>query len=109
MLGCAGIAFAITVLPEYLIEKFKRKRADTPAIAVKEKWIRIAVGTLVMFPLMAFAWPAVKGERADAAWVIISAITAPIAVAIADYLTEKQKERKRRNSQEPQRMQSRKN
>jgi len=32
--------------------------------------------------------------------VIISAVTAPIAAVIADYLTEKQKERKRRNSQE---------
>jgi NhaP-type Na+/H+ or K+/H+ antiporter len=106
---CAGIAFVITVVPEYLTMRFKRKRAGAPAIAVKGKWIRIAAGTVVMFPLMAFAWPSLAGERADTAWVIISAITAPIAAVIADYLTEKQKERKRRNTQESQRTQSRKN
>lgn len=118
---CAGIAFVITVLPEYLIEKFKRKRVDTHVITARRKWLRNAVGVLnrkwvrisfgalFLFVLMTFVVPALEGKRADTAWVIISAITAPIAVVIADYLTEKQKERKRGNSQESQRTQSRKN
>ena len=118
---CAGIAFAMTVLPEYLIEKFKRKRVDTYVITARRKWLRNAVGVLnrkwvrisfgalFLFVLMTFVVPPLEGERADTAWVIISAITAPIAVVIADYLTEKQKERKRRNAQESQRTQSRKN
>lgn len=105
---CAGIAFVITMVPEYLTTKLRIKRTDTHAIAIKRKWVRIAVGALVVFLLMAFAWPAVKGERVDTAWVIISAITAPIAAVIADYLTEKQKERKGRNDEESQQTQSRK-
>ena len=60
-----------------------------------------------MFPLMAFASPTVIREKADTASVIISAITAPVAAVTADYLTKKQKERKRRNDEESQRTQSR--
>ena len=56
-----------------------------------------------MFPLMAFASPAFIREKADTAWVIIFAITAPITVVPADYLTKKQEEKKRRNDEEPQR------
>ena len=107
---CAGISFVLTVLPEYLIGKFKRKRVDTHVITARKKWISIAVCilnrkwvrisfcALFLFILMAFLAPALEGKRADTAWVIISAITAPIAVVIADYLTEKQKERKKRNT-----------
>jgi hypothetical protein len=111
----------ITVLPEHLIEKFERKRVDTHVITARRKWLRNAVGVLnrkwmrisfgalFLFVLMTFVVPALEGKKADTAWVIISAITVPIAAVIADYLTEKQKERKRRNSQESQRTQSRKN
>jgi phosphotransferase system glucose/maltose/N-acetylglucosamine-specific IIC component len=118
---CAGIAFVITVLPDYLIGKFKKKRVDTHVTTARRKWVNIAICILSrkwvrisfcalgLFILMTFVVPALEGKRADTAWVIISAITAPIATVIADYLTEKQKERKRRNTQESQRTQSRKN
>jgi len=56
-----------------------------------------------MFLLMVSAWPVVIREKADTVCVIISAITTPIAVITADYLTKKQEERKRRNNEESQR------
>jgi len=64
---CAGITFVITVLPEYLIEKFKRKRVNTHVFTARRKWLRISFCALFLFILMTFIVPALEGKRADTA------------------------------------------
>lgn len=97
---CAVISLVITVVPEYLTTRLKRKRVDTHALAMKKKLVRIAVAALGLFLLMAFAFPAVMGESVDTAWVIISAVASLVTAVIADYLTTKRENRRKKNAQE---------
>jgi hypothetical protein len=65
---------------------------------MRKKWVRVSVGVFWMFLLMAFAFPAVMGERADTAWIIISAIASVATVTVADYLTMRRRGRRKDRS-----------
>lgn len=111
VLGSIGISLAITVVPEWLIAGLKRKEKDNHAITarrkwmivtvsvVNKKWVRISGETLFLFIIMVLIIPALEGMRMNIAWLTISAIAAPVGAVIGDYLSEKQKARKGRNSQ----------
>lgn len=111
------IVLSITVVPEYLTARLKRKRPDT--YTAKEKlWWKIVIAACVFFLTAAsvfFLWmvfgSALVGEEVDATWVIICAILAPVA-AVATVVLDlpaRLKKRKRPDIQNSQRKQPRNN
>ena len=99
VLGAAAISLVITVIPAYLIARLREKKASDREVGqplkvmvnvLNKKWVQAGCGALFMFALMVFITPTLEGERADTAWVIISAIASLIAGA-AFYLIERYK------------------
>jgi len=107
VLSSLGISLAITMVPEYIIAKLKRKRVNNQEVAenrrrlplvvdlLNRKWVRVTGEAFFLFILMAFIGPALEGDKIDTAWLIIAAIAAPVGAVIGDYLHEKQKARKK--------------
>ncbi len=107
LLGSAALSLTITGGPAYAIARLKRERAGgsapvsghrwsmTVLNTLNKRWVRVCIGTLFMFIVMALVVPLLEEEKPSTAYLIISAITSPIAAITADYLDTKWKARKR--------------
>jgi hypothetical protein len=107
MMVSAAISLAITVVPAYVIARLKQGRANRSALTPRQRqvkavvdvldkrWVRVGVGAFLLFITMAFVVPLLEGEKLNEAYLIISAITSPVAAITADYLDIKWKARKR--------------
>jgi hypothetical protein len=109
VLSAIGISLAITVLPAILVERFKGEKQHGRLATSRRTWlsnvvfflnrkpVRLVFSSIILFVLMTFLIPSLEGRKVDTAWIIISAISAPLAAVLADYLTDKQRQRNRKN------------
>lgn len=56
---------------------------------MKKKWMALAAWAIVFFLLFAFAFPAMMGQKIDAAWIILSAVAAAVGTIVGNWLDTK--------------------
>jgi len=109
-LACLGIAVAISLIPQYVSVRLRRRATEDRtrrgrkwrhllACVLRSKWTRMGCATAFFYLLMVVVIPSLQGMKVDTAWLVISAITAPAVAALGEYLTELRRQRRQNHDQ----------
>ena len=61
---------------------------------MKNRLIRVGGGAVTLFVVLAFVYPAVRGQRIDVDWTLIAAVVSLAGAFVADTLTQWQRRRR---------------